>query len=142
MDQAAVIHRTAFDERLPWLAGLHTAEEDSTYFRNHVFCECQVWGAFQEALVGFIAFRPGWIDQLYVLPRWQRQGVGRRLLQVAMAASSDLRLWTFQKNFSSRLFYEAHGFVAIQQTGGSANEEQEPDVLYQWKGLKQPENSG
>ncbi len=141
MDQVAFIHRTSFDERLPWLTGIHSPEEDVAYFSDHVFTKCEVWGALHGTLVGFIAFHPGWIEQLYVLPQWQRRGAGRLLLQVAMTASHDLRLSTFQKNEPSRLFYEAHGFVAIQKTDGAANEEREPDVLYQWKHPAQPEKS-
>jgi len=30
----AMVHRASFDERLPWLAGLHTPEEDLHYFRE------------------------------------------------------------------------------------------------------------
>jgi hypothetical protein len=43
MERAAVVHRTAFDERLPWLAGLHTPEQDRAFFRDQVFVECDVW---------------------------------------------------------------------------------------------------
>src|SRR6266446_10608380 len=132
MDEAAVIHRKAFDERLPWLAGLHTPEEDRAYFRNHVFANYEVWGALEGPLIGFIAFREGWIDQLYVLPQKQRRGAGRALLQVAMATYPSLMLWTFQKNAPSCRFYEANGFLVIQETDGSGNQEREPDVLYRW----------
>jgi GNAT superfamily N-acetyltransferase len=129
MDQAAIILRTSFDERLPWLAGLHTPEEDRAYFRNHLFPACQLWGAANDDI---IAFRPGWIDQLYVLPNCQRRGAGDALLNLAKAASTSLQLWTFQKNAPARRFYEARGFVAIEETDGSTNEEREPDVLYRW----------
>ena len=132
MDAAAVVFRTSFDARLPWLAGLHTPEEDRAFFRNHVFPACEVWGAAERDIIGIIAFRPGWIDQLYVLPHCQGQGVGKALLGVATARSSSLQLWTFQKNTLARRFYEANGFVAVEQTDGSANEEREPDVLYLW----------
>jgi putative acetyltransferase len=132
MDEAAVVHRAAFDDRLRWLAGLHTPEGDRTYFRNHVFSACEVWGAMDEGMIGFIAFREEWIDQLYVLPHRQRQGVGCALLQVAKAALPRLFLWTFQRNAHARRFYESHGFVAIRETDGSGNEEREPDVLYRW----------
>jgi hypothetical protein len=30
------------------------------------------------------------------------------------------------------MFYERHGFMAIEFTDGSGNEEKEPDVLYRW----------
>jgi ribosomal protein S18 acetylase RimI-like enzyme len=132
-DQVAIIHRTAFDERLPWLAGRHTPAQDRAYFRDQVFAACKVYGAIDEAIVGFIAFREGWIDHLYVLPQHQRRGAGHALLQVAKAASSSLLLWTFQQNGRARRFYEQHGFVAVEQTDGGGNEEREPDVLYRWQ---------
>ena len=84
------------------------------------------------AMRGIIAFREGWIDQLYVLPTAQRRGVGKDLLQVAQNAFDRLQLWTFQRNAPARRFYEARGFALIQQTDGARNEEKEPDALYLW----------
>ena len=132
MDAAARVVRTAFDQALPSLAGLHTPEEDQWFFRERVFKTCEVWGAFDGAMRGIIAFREGWIDQLYVLPEAQRRGVGKDLLQVAQNAFDRLQLWTFQRNASARRFYEARGFALIQQTDGARNEEKEPDALYLW----------
>lgn len=69
MDEADLVHRASFDERLPWLSGLHTPDEDRRFYREHVFPSCAVWGAFERgALVGIIAYREGWIDQLYAVP--------------------------------------------------------------------------
>ena len=116
MDAAARVVRTAFDQALPSLAGLHTPEEDQWFFRERVF----------------IAFREGWIDQLYVLPEAQRRGVGKDLLQVAQNAFDRLQLWTFQRNAPARRFYKARGFALIQETDGAGNEEKEPDALYLW----------
>lgn len=133
MDAVAAVHRASFDDRLPWLAGLHTPEEDRAYFRNLVFDECEVWGMFEGAtLAGFIAFRAGWIDQLYVLPACQGRGLGRALLRVAQERCSELNLWTFQRNEIARRFYERQGFVAAELTDGSRNEEREPDIRYTW----------
>jgi putative acetyltransferase len=132
VDQVALIHRTAFDARLPWLAGQHAPAEDRWFFRHRVFRDCAVWGAGQDGLVGFIAFRDGWVDHLYVLPPWQGRGLGRALLDVAKTASPTLQLWTFQRNASARRFYERQGFAAVDHTDGSRNEEREPDVLYHW----------
>ena len=139
-DSNAVAHvlRTAFDERLPWLTGLHTPEEDRGFVREHLFQACELWGAFDPELVGFIAFQPGWVDQLYVLPGHQGRGVGAALLAPARAANAELRLWTFKRNHGARRFYESQGFVAIDETDGSANEEREPDVLYRWAADDQP----
>ena len=135
MDAVALVHRTAFDERLPQLAGLHTPDEDRAFFRGHVFETCQVWGAMDGGrLAGFIAFRDGWIDQLYVLPEHQGRGAGRALLAIAKAAQGgELNLWTFQRNAGARAFYEANGFAAVELTDGSRNEERDPDVRYVWR---------
>lgn len=133
MDAAARIHRAAFDHALPSLAGLHTPGEDRWFFRERVFRACEIWGAFDNAAMnGIIAFREGWIDQLYVLPAAQGRGVGTQLLQVAQRAFASLQLWTFQRNAQARGFYQARGFVLIEQTDGSGNEEKEPAALYRW----------
>jgi GNAT superfamily N-acetyltransferase len=83
-------------------------------------------------MVGLIAFREGWIDQLYVLPEHQGRGTGNALLQVAQRDFNSLQLWTFQRNAPARRFYEARGFVLVQETDGAGNEEKEPDALYRW----------
>ena len=133
MEAAAAVRRLAFHDRLPWLAGLYTQEEDEEFFRSVLFARSVVWGAFADgSLVGMMALKPGWIDQLYVLPARQRGGIGTRLLEVAQATYSELQLWTFQRNSGARRFYVRHGFLAVEQTDGSANEEREPDVRYRW----------
>lgn len=129
MATCASIHRAAFDAALPWLAGLHTPEEDLAYFSGPVFDACHVW-LTGEPTRGFIAWREGWIDQLYVEPAAQGQGLGPALLAKALEDGSERRLWTFQRNARARAFYERHGFTAERFTDGSGNEESEPDVLY------------
>ena len=134
MDAAAAVHRASFDRALPWLAGLYTPAEDRAFYRTRVFESCQVWGAERQSeLIGIIAFRRDWIDQLYVLPDAQRRGVGSSLLKVAQNAFPLLNLWTFQRNLPARQFYEANGFTAVRETDGSNNEEKEPDILYRWE---------
>jgi ribosomal protein S18 acetylase RimI-like enzyme len=98
-----------------------------------VFPACAVWGAFDgAAMVGMLAFREGWIDQLYVLPDAQGRGVGTELLRVAQDAIGQIQLWTFQRNARARRFYEARGFALVRETDGARNEEREPDALYLW----------
>ena len=130
MDAAAAVHRAAFDDRLPWLTGLHTPEQDRSYFRGQGSRICQIWGAFEDAaLIGIVAFREDWIDHLYVLPGEQRKGVGTALLEIAQSAFPQLHLWTFQRNIATRKFYVARGFIPVRQTDGD-NDENEPDILY------------
>jgi GNAT superfamily N-acetyltransferase len=134
MDAAAAVHRTSFDQALPTLAGLHTPAEDRWFFRERIFPACQLWGwSSGQELVGFIAFRDAWIDQLYVLPTWQGRQIGLTLLNVAKDRFAHLSLWTFQRNQTARKFYEKHGFRLVSETDGARNEEKEPDVLYSWR---------
>ena len=136
-DQAAAVLRASFDHALPSLAGLHTPDEDRWFIRERVFVECRIWGYFNnQELVGIIAFREGWIEQLYILPTWQGRRIGTSLLRVAQDSFDRLSLWTFQRNKQARSFYEKHGFVAITETDGSRNEEKEPDVMYSWQRLE------
>jgi GNAT superfamily N-acetyltransferase len=133
MDAAARVLRASFDQALPSLAGLHTPAEDQWFFRERVFNTSEVWGAFDSgAMIGMIAFRTDWIDQLYVLPKAQGGGVGGALLEVAQRSFDRLQLWTFQRNVRARRFYEARGFALIRETDGAGNEEREPDALYLW----------
>ena len=133
MDAAARVHRVSFDHALPWLAGLHTPDEDRWFYRERMFATCRLWGAFDsDRLTGLIAFRDDWIEQLYVLPEAQGQGVGTALLDVAKRAVARLQLWTIQRNAQARRFYEARGFVVVEQTDGTGNEEKEPDARYLW----------
>lgn len=133
MEAASNVFRTAFDARLPWLAGLHKPEEDRTFWSGYLFSNCAIWGAvLQGGLIGVIAFREGWIDQLHILPQMQGQGIGSRLLDLAKASHARLDLWTFQKNAGARRFYENQGFEIVRETDGADNEEHEPDILYSW----------
>jgi putative acetyltransferase len=98
-----------------------------------MFTTCELWGHFDnQELVGIIAFREGWIEQLYVLPVSQGRRIGTALLQIAKSRSRSLSLWTFQRNTNARRLYERQGFTLVKETDGSANEEKEPDAMYSW----------
>src|SRR5215472_4852909 len=96
MDEAARVHRVAFDQALPTLARLYTSEEERWFFRERVFAACELWGAFDggAGMIGMIAFRKDWIEQLYVLPNAQGRGTGSSLLQIAKDSFDLLYLWT------------------------------------------------
>jgi GNAT superfamily N-acetyltransferase len=75
-----------------------------------------------------------WINQLYLLPKYVRRGIGTTLLNHAMnTLPPPIRLYTFQCNQIARQFYEHHGFKPIAYSDGSANEENSPDILYEWQ---------
>ena len=119
---------------MPYLRGVHTAEEDHAFFRTHVFAACEVWIAERAGVfAGFCAFRTGWVDHLYVHPAHQRGGIGAALLLEAKNANVRLQLWAFQRNENARRFYESQGFRLVKTTDGRDNEEREPDALYAWE---------
>jgi len=129
----AAILRTCFRVSLPFLPELHTAEEDLAYVSGKLMVEDAVWAAEVEgAVAGYVAFRDGWIDHLYVHPDRQGQGLGPALLDKALADGRPKQLWTFQENVRARRFYEARGFRPVEFTDGSGNEERMPDVRYLW----------
>jgi putative acetyltransferase len=43
-------------------------------------------------------------------------------------------LHVFSRNAPARLFYEAAGFVLVEEGDGSDNAEGEPDCTYLWRG--------
>ncbi|MFU7598304.1 GNAT family N-acetyltransferase [Legionella pneumophila] len=75
----------------------------------------------------------GQISQLYILPDAVGHGVGTLMIKMAKSIlGSPIQLHTFQENIEARRFYERHGFQAIKFNDGSGNEENCPDVLYEW----------
>lgn len=135
MGPIARLNRRVRRACLRYLPDLHTPAEDAAFFQNRVFPSCHVWLAEAEGnLVGFIAMNGQWLDHLYVEPAWQGRGVGSALLAEAKKSCAALELWTFQRNEQARRFYERHGFVLVELTDGSGNEEKEPDARYRWPG--------
>ncbi|HEU4538992.1 MAG TPA: GNAT family N-acetyltransferase [Polyangiaceae bacterium] len=136
-DEAAAIAgliRTSKAEAMPWLAVVHTSDEESAWVANVLLPGRDVRVALVGGeLAGVLALAPGWVEQLYVATKAQSRGVGRALLDEAKRLEPEgLCLWTFQRNVRARVFYERAGFVAGRETGGD-NEEREPDVLYTWR---------
>jgi ribosomal protein S18 acetylase RimI-like enzyme len=112
----------------------HSAEEDRDYFRAVVQVKNDLWVAEVDGRpAAFMAIAGDFIDQLYVAPEHQRQGLGTALLGHARELSpSGLRLFTMQFNTNARAFYEKHGFV-VARLGVSPPPESEPDVEYHWR---------
>jgi ribosomal protein S18 acetylase RimI-like enzyme len=74
-----------------------------------------------------------WIEQLYVSPKFIGQGIGSLLITKAKnRLSPPIYLRTFQQNEAARRFYEKHGFCVLEFSDGSNNEENCPDIVYEW----------
>jgi len=131
----AQVHIDARASAMPWLPVVHTFEETVQFFRDFVIPNQQVLVAENEAgVVGFIAMEGEWVEHLYIAPAHQGIGIGNALLKRAKELRPEgLMLWTFERNHRARGFYERRGFVAVEFTDGSRNEERMPDVRYEWK---------
>jgi ribosomal protein S18 acetylase RimI-like enzyme len=136
----ALAHVDARRVAMPWLPVIHTFADAVRFFGEFVLVNHHVLVAeAEEGVVGFIAVEGAWVEHLYVGPAHQGLGIGDALLQMAKELRPDgLMLWTFERNHYARSFYEKRGFVAIEFTDGSRNEERTPDVRYHWKPLGKP----
>lgn len=113
---------------------VHLDAEVRQWFRNVVVPERETWLAQSAGHPLAVMVLDGHeLDQLYVHPQWTGHGVGSALVRLAQSRRPErLTLWTFQSNSGAQRFYERHGFVAVQHTDGSGNEEQSPDIRYVW----------
>ncbi|MFL5297961.1 MAG: GNAT family N-acetyltransferase [Phenylobacterium sp.] len=135
-DAAAIgaLHHHTMKTSLPFLPELHTAEDVVGYVAGRLMPANEVWVAVEDGVVaGYVAYTADWVNQLYVHPGWQGQGIGPRLLAQAMSDRRPKQLWTFQQNGRARKFYEDRGFTAVEFTDGAGNEEKTPDVRYEWR---------
>ena len=134
-DDAAEIAAFYFDIRQETVPSVHTVAEIERWLRERVIPEgtSYVW---EEAgvILGWINVRSDWVEHLFCRRGATGQGLGSRLMEFAKALSpTGLQLWTFQVNERARRFYHRHGFVEVELTDGSNNEENEPDVRLMWR---------
>lgn len=116
--------------------GIHAPDGVRDWVGSWDLTERDVWVAESDAaIVGFANLTPTWLDGLYVAPGAQRRGIGRSLVDLAKSVRpGGFGLWVFEINDPARDFYRNHGFVALERTDGSANEERAPDVKMAWPG--------
>lgn len=111
----------------------HSDDDVRGWFASHVVRNLELWIAQSQEgqMLGILVLDGELLDQLYVDPANLRCGIGSRLVEVAKRERpSGLRVWTFTSNSGAQRFYEYHGFVEVQRTDGSGNEERAPDIQY------------
>ncbi len=135
-DAVTILWRVAREKSLPdfQLAKGHFFYEDQDYFRNHILRKNRVWVVeAEDRPVAFMAMENDFIDQLYVHPDYQRQGIGEALLNFARTKSPEhVWLYTLQVNIQARRFYEKNDFIP-EKFGMSPPPELEPDIEYHWR---------
>lgn len=113
---------------------IHSFKDHLNYLRSALVKENKVYLAVykeSESVVGLLAINDSQLNQLYIHIKFQKMGIGSRLLDLAKKLSpGKLELFTFEINKKARAFYEKHGFKVV--TRGSENEENLPDIKYKW----------
>jgi len=123
---------------LPFAKPVHTIEQDRQWALGQLIPSGGVVIAQLDLIaVGVLATsvcnKIGWIDQLYLEPRYVGRGIGVKLLDHAKKVlPRPIHLWTFQQNRRAIAFYERNGFNAIKFTDGTDNEERCPDILFEY----------
>jgi GNAT superfamily N-acetyltransferase len=120
---------------------VHSDTDVRRWVTEVLIVDCETWLAevTGEGVVAFLALQGDWIDQLYVAPRFTGRGIGGQLLEMAKRERPDgLRLWTFASNLGAQRFYARHGFIEVQRTDGSGNEERSPDIQYAYRWAQPP----
>ncbi|MDF3301964.1 GNAT family N-acetyltransferase [Streptomyces tropicalis] len=134
---AADVWLRSFAAALPTVVRPHSDDAVRAYFRDVVVPARETWiaeAAEGDGIVGVMVLDGTLLSQLYLDPHWRGRGLGDRFVRLAQERSPHrLTLWTFQVNTPAHRFYERHGFVAVERTDGSGNEEREPDVRYVWE---------
>jgi GNAT superfamily N-acetyltransferase len=90
MTALARLHRRTVQISLPFLPSLHSPQEDAWWFCERLYATNEVWLAEDEGgPVGYIAFRPDFIEHLFIQPEAQSAGLGLQLLEKAKQASAE-----------------------------------------------------
>lgn len=136
----AQVYLSSRKKFLPFAPIAHSDESVYQWIRDVLIPSNQVTVVEQDnKIIGMMALSSeagiSWIEQLYLHPDAVGHGIGTLLVKQAKTElSPPIRLYTFQANAAARRFYERHGFSAVEYGDGSGNEENCPDVLYEWCG--------
>jgi GNAT superfamily N-acetyltransferase len=119
---APLLVRPAAQDEWLTVARIHEASASVAYraiFSGHPFPRAESeerWRGFIGRIliaeisghpVGFVAFDEAELHALYLLPEFQGQGIGSRLLA---AADGPRHLWVLRDNHPARRFYTANGW--------------------------------
>jgi ribosomal protein S18 acetylase RimI-like enzyme len=123
---------------------VHPRSDYPRWFAAEVMGHREIWVAERPGgpageLVGLLVLDAAFLDQLYVRPGAQRQGIGTALLDLAKALRpAGFDLWVFEVNRPAIAFYERSGLVLVEQTSGAGNDERAPDRRYRWPARNGP----
>ena len=96
--------------------------EHKQLLRNKYLPMAKTWVAEENSkLVGFISLLEDHIGGLFVLPQYQGQKIGTKLVEHAKRLRGNLSVDVYNKNEEARKFYEKLGFVYVEEQIGRAH---------------------
>ncbi|KKD35324.1 GNAT family N-acetyltransferase [Limnoraphis robusta] len=76
----------------------------------------ETWVFERDNLVlGFISLLDNQVGAIFVDPQFQRQGIGRALIDWAKTLRSQLFVEVFKENQAGRAFYQQYGFIPVDE---------------------------
>lgn len=122
-----------FIDFTPWMPRIHTRAEDLAHAGVLIARGWVMVAEIHGRVAGFAACNNGDLNALYVANDWRGQGVGSALIQHLQGDHAEMRLWTFQANTGAQAFYQRHGFFEVTRTNGADNDENLPDIQFEWQ---------
>jgi putative acetyltransferase len=135
LDDVARVLVQSYGCDIPEVRAAQTPDNERSVLQERLFGSAELSGAFDgDELIGYVVWRPHWIDHLYVVPDRAACGVGTALLNTVKAQQTRIDLWTLENNTRARRFYEERGFVEVarQVAIATSGSQLPPDVLYRW----------
>ena len=136
--QVHLAARATAAERGTMPAAVRPPEDARRWFRDRVVGHREIWvaerpGSPANGVVGLLVLDTAFVDQLYVRPDSQRDGIGTALLDLAKALRPEgFDLWVFEVNAPAIALYERYGLRLVERTDGAGNDELAPDRRYRW----------
>jgi len=124
-DRAFYIHvhhtayRSAIEEMFGWDESVQNGFANSAFDGGGIHL---IW--FEEGRIGVVGWDLMvdclWLKELYILPEFQRRGIGSYVVQEAIKRSievgKNLRLRTLRVNIGAKKLYERLGLLVIHET--------------------------
>jgi chorismate mutase/GNAT superfamily N-acetyltransferase len=137
-----VLLRPATEEDVDALVAVHLASRSAApmpppdeSLAGHVATGTWLAETAAGEVLGYVRFTDSWVDDLYVVPTAQREGIGAALLDIVKVhIPQGFGLWVFDTNQPARAFYRAQGLVELEHTDGAGNGAHEPEVRMVWPG--------
>jgi len=115
----------------PFLTEQFLEQEDNN-LRERFLPNSQTWVyEMQGRVVGFISLLDNEVGGIFVHPFWQRQGIGKALMDKASSLHENLELDVFAANKQGRSFYAKFGFEPVKKFRDETNGEMSIRLRYE-----------